>query len=330
MALEAAADAVASVHRYPDGGCFHLRAALSERLGVVPQEIVFGNGSNELLELLVRTFCTSQHHVAMSEHSFVVYPMSAAACGVPYTEAASVNFTHDLDAIAAAIRPETRLVFIANPNNPTGTYVSENELRSFLQLVPRDVIVAVDEAYFEYADAKDYPNSLTLRDLHPRLVTLRTFSKAYGLAGLRAGYLVASAELTEYLNRVRAPFNLNHVAQAAALAALSDDAHLAAVVKLNHQERERVAKALIDSGLGIKVVPSQANFLFLEFSQVFEHQASGPKSGAELLHELQLRGVITRPVPHTPNGLRVSIGLPQENDRFLTALSALLASKTQN
>lgn len=326
-ALSAAAEALSSIHRYPDSGCFDLRSALAERLQVTPEELVFGNGSNELLELLVRTFCTPAHHIVMSEHSFVVYPMSALACGVPYTEAASTDFSHDLTAIASAVRPETRLVFIANPNNPTGTYVSGTELRSFLQLVPRDVIVAVDEAYFEYADAEDYPDSLKLRDLHPRLVTLRTFSKAYGLAGLRAGYLVAPAELTQYINRVRAPFNLNHVAQAAAVQALADDAHLREVVHLNRQERKRVFDALVSSGLDIDVAPSQANFLFLNVKRVLDQNRQGPKTAGAFVHALQLRGVITRLVPALAGAFRVSIGLPQENDRFLTQFGALMSQQ---
>ncbi len=311
-AKQAAAEALNTLHRYPDADAFRLRHTLAARLGVEPSELVFGNGSNELLELLVRTFATPEHHLVFAQPSFVVYRMAALAQGVPFSAVPLVDQVHDLDAMLAAVTERTRLVFIANPNNPTGTYVTEAALRAFLQALPAHVIVVIDEAYFEYAVADDYPDSLQLRDLHPRLVVVRTFSKAYGLAALRLGYAVCSAELCGYLNRVRAPFNANSVAQAAAIAAFEDEEHLQRVV-----EQNRAALAQMQAGLdelGLKYWPSQANFVLVDFGQ----------PAVALYEQLLREGVITRPIPPLPTCLRISAGLPEENQRLLTALKSVL------
>src|SRR5262245_17295046 len=196
-ASEAMRGALADVHRYPDGNAYALRERLAADLSVSMDEVLHGNGSNELLDLLVRTFATPAHHLVFAEPSFVVYRMAAMAYGVPFTAVPVVNDTHDLDAMAKAVTSKTRLVFIANPNNPTGTYVGRAALERFLREVPAEVIVAVDEAYAEYADAPDYPSALALRGLHERLVVFRTFSKIYGLASLRVGYAVGPRELVD-------------------------------------------------------------------------------------------------------------------------------------
>jgi histidinol-phosphate aminotransferase len=311
-ALAAAKAAVEQVHRYPDANAFDLRARLSRQLGVAPGELVFGNGSNELLDLLVRTFVVPGQEIVFADPAFVVYEMASLAADVVYHAVPLSDFRHSLMGLLRAITPATQLVFIANPNNPTGTYVTRAELQSFLREVPKHVIVALDEAYFEYATAPDYPDGLTLRDSHERLVVLRTFSKAYGLAGLRLGYAVTTPELADYLNRVRAPFNADSVAQAAALAALDDPEHLRRVVALNTEQRARVTAGL--ELLGARVVPSQANFVYAEFD----------RPGAQIYDRLLRLGVIVRPVPPLPNGLRISIGLPEENTRLLAALGEVL------
>jgi histidinol-phosphate aminotransferase len=311
-AARAAATAIQNVHRYPDANAFELRARLSEHLGVAGNELVFGNGSNELLELLVHTFVVPGQEIVFGAPAFVVYEMAALAADVRYHAVPLNNFKHDLPAMLRAVTPQTQLVFIANPNNPTGTYVPRAELEAFLRALPKHIIVALDEAYFEYATAADYPDGLALRGLHERLVVLRTFSKAYGLAGLRLGYAVTTPELADYLNRVRAPFNADSVAQAAGIAALADQEHLRQVVKLNTEQRALVIAGL--ERLGAHVVPSQANFVYAEFKQ----------AGAELYQQLLQRGVIVRPVPPLPSGLRISIGLPEENARLLAALGESL------
>lgn len=309
-ALAAAAQALAETHRYPDAACYRLRQALSTQLGVQPTELVFGNGSNELLDIVVRTFCQVGDHVVFADPAFVVYEMSALASNLAYTAVPLQGFRHPLPAMLAACRPNTKVVFIANPNNPTGTYVTRAELEAFLDAVPEQAFVVLDEAYFEFATAADYPDGLQLRALHERLIVLRTFSKAYGLAGLRAGYGVLPPQFADYVNRVRAPFNLSAVAQAAALAALEDTEHLRRGVELNRSERERVSAALAQRGL--EVVPSQANFVYINVP-----------GRAKLLGDAVLKkGVITRPM--SADGLRVSIGLPEENDRFLGCLAEVL------
>jgi histidinol-phosphate aminotransferase len=309
-ALAAAAAALVEAHRYPDAAAFRLRQALSEQLSIEPGELIFGGGSNELIDLVVRTFCQKGDHIVFADPSFVVYEMSALASDVAYTKVPLVDFRHPLDAMLKACTDQTKVVFIANPNNPTGTYVTRAEVERFLAGVPKTAFVVMDEAYFEYATAPDYPNGLALRTLHERLIVLRTFSKAYGLAGLRVGYGVLRAPYADYMNRVRAPFNVSSVAQAAAIAALQDTAHLARGIELNERERERVAGML--SARGLRVVPSQANFIYL-------HIPGKAKSWADAILQ---RGVITRPV--SADGLRISIGLPEENDSFLESLGAVL------
>jgi histidinol-phosphate aminotransferase len=310
--LDAIARAARSVHRYPDARVHELRHAVAVHLGVSPDELVFGNGSNELIELVVRTFSTPVDHIVFAEPSFVVYRMAAVAHGVMTTAVPLRERRHDLAGLLGAVTDSTAIVFIANPNNPTGTYVSRTELADFLSRLPERVIAVIDEAYFEYASADDYPDALKLRDLHERLIVLRTFSKAYGLAGLRLGYAVGPRQLCDYLDRVRAPFNANSLAQAAAVAALRDQAHLAACTQQNEQQRELLMSRLQD--LGVRVVPSQANFVLVELGRKAE----------PLFEALLDHGVITRLIPPLPEALRVSIGTPAENARLLTALEEVL------
>lgn len=311
-AVEAMRAVLGDVNRYPDANAYRLRERIAAVLGVSMAEVLHGNGSNELLDLLVRTFTTAADHVVFANPSFVVYQLAAMAHGVPFTAVPLANDTHDLTAMANAVTPATKLIFIANPNNPTGTYVGLAALEQFLREVPKHVIVAVDEAYAEYAEAPDYPDALSLRGLRERLVVFRTFSKIYGLAALRVGYAVGPAELIDYMNRVRAPFNVSTVAQAAALAALDDSDHVARSRTLNTAERARLSAGL--EGLGLRVTPSQANFVYVAV----------PVPAQEIYESLLDRGVIVRAFGALPRHLRITVGTERENDRLLAALREVL------
>ena len=311
-ALEAARTALGNVHRYPDGAAYALRDAIARFHGIGRDEVLQGAGSNELLDLVVRTFATPEHHIVFGEPAFIVYRITALARGVPFTAVPLKDHAHDLPAMAAAVTPKTRVLFVANPNNPTGTHVGRAAVEELLRVVPPEVIVVMDEAYFEYADAVDYPSSLALRHLRERLLVMRTFSKAYGLAGLRVGYAVGPARLIDYMNRVRAPFNVTLPAQAAAVAALDDQAHVEQSRIANTAERARLSREL--EGLGLSVAPSQANFVLVDVGRP-----------ARVVYDRLLeRGVIVRPFGNLPTSLRVTCGLPHEDDRFLTALKEVL------
>jgi len=313
LALEALRGAISELNRYPDASALRLRERLAREHGVSVAEVIQGNGSNELLELLVRTFTTGGDHIVFAEPSFVVYRLAALAHGVPFTAVPLRDGVHDLRAMAAAVEPRTRLVFLANPNNPTGTHVPRGELEWFLQAVPADVIVAVDEAYFEYADAPDFPDTLRLRGLRERLVVLRTFSKIHALAALRVGYAIGPAELVDYMNRVRAPFNVGTLGQVAALAALDDRAHVARSREENSAGRARLAAGL--ERLGLHPLPSQANFVYVDLGRP-----------ARPVYDALLRlGVIVRPFAGLPQALRITVGTAPENERALAALAGVLS-----
>jgi len=315
-AIRAALDDVA---RYPDGACFALRAELAEHLQVAPERLTFGNGSNDVLVLLAETFLTPAVSAIYDQYSFVVYRLAVQATGA-IARVARANprdheqpLGHNLDAMLALVDEQTRLVFIANPNNPTGTWLNREALYQFLRQLPRHVIAVFDEAYYEYASSHaggDYPNALEWLDEFPNLVVTRTFSKAYGLAGLRVGYGVSSPDIAELLNRVRQPFNVNGLAQAAALAALSERDWVQRCCMENNAELERMTTGL--QGAGISCVPSRGNFLLAEI----------PVAGA--CYEFLLRkGIIVRPVENygLPGYLRLTIGTQAENDRLLDALA---------
>ncbi len=319
-ALEAARDAMISVHRYPDGGGFELRQALAAHHGIPADCITLGNGSNDVLALVAAAFLGPDREAVFSAHAFAVYPIVTRAAGAAarVTPAISRNsampFGHDLEAMHAAIGPATRVVFVANPNNPTGTWLRGGELRAFIEAVPADVIVVVDEAYFEYADDADYPDASRWLAAHANLVVTRTFSKAHGLAGLRVGYGLSHPDIADLLNRVRQPFNVNTVAQAAAVASLRDTAYIRQSVDLNHEQRDWLRAEL--EALGLCVLPSAGNFLCFEVGRAV----------AEVNEGLLRDGVIVRPVANyqLPGFLRVTVGLPAENERFIGALSGNL------
>lgn len=316
-AVAAAHDAVQALARYPDGSGYALKRALAQRLGVAPTQITLGNGSNDVLELVARTFASTDADVIYAAHAFAVYELVTRAVGARPVVVAARDYAHDLPAMRAAVTARTRLVYLANPNNPTGTWFSGAALEEFLDGLPLHVLVVLDEAYFEYVTAADYPNGVDWVRRYPQLIVTRTFSKVYGLAGLRIGYAVSHARVAEYLNRVRQPFNVNGVALAAAEAALADDAHVARAIDVNNAGRDRLVAGV--AALGISYLPSVGNFLCLDFGRP-----------AMPIYEALLRaGVIVRPIASygMPNCLRVTVGLPDENERFLRALAEIGVSK---
>ncbi len=297
--------------RYPDGNGFALKAALARHLGVAPEQLTLGNGSNEVLELAARAFVDATHEVVFSQHAFAVYPLVTQAVGAKAVVTPVRSWGHDLEAMARAIGDRTRLVFIANPNNPTGTWVSAEGLERFLGRVPRQVMVVIDEAYFEFVGEAGYPNTIPWVERFPNLIVTRTFSKVHGLAGLRVGFGVSTAQVADILNRVREPFNVNSLALAAAEAALADTAHVVQSVALVREGMKQLTDAF--QRLGLRYIPSVANFVTVDLE----------RPAAPVYEALLREGVIVRPVASygMPNHLRVTIGLPEENERFLAALA---------
>jgi histidinol-phosphate aminotransferase len=309
-ALDEALDGIAL---YPDGNGFELKDALAVRLGVGMDQIVLGNGSNDVLELAARVFLGPGTSAVYAQHAFAVYPLATQACGASGIQVPARAFGHDLEAMLAAIRPDTRLVFIANPNNPTGTLLDNDELAAFLGKVPAEVAVVLDEAYVEYLDEAARSPSLDWLARLPNLILTRTFSKAYGLAGLRVGYAVARREVADLLNRLRQPFNVNSLALAAATAALDDLDFLAEAKRVNDAGMAQLIEGF--ARLGLAWIPSHGNFVCVKVGEA-----------ARVFQELLRRGVIVRPVANygLAEYLRVSIGLPEQNARFLSALSEVL------
>ncbi len=316
MAKAAIGRAMEDLARYPDGNGFDLKAALSARLDITPEQITLGNGSNEVLELLARAYVQPEHEVLFSEHAFVVYPLVTQAIGATPVQVPAKDYGHDLPAFLARINARTRMIFIANPNNPTGTWFTRAELEAFLAEVPEQVIVVLDEAYFEYVREAEYPDGISLLGQYPNLVVTRTFSKAYGLAGLRVGYGVSSAAIANVLNRVREPFNCNSLALAAATAALADAEYLAESVHVNTVGLKQMAEGCTQ--LGLDLIPSVGNFLTVDMGR-----PAGP-----VYEALLALGVIARPIAGygLPNHLRISIGTEAENARCLEALAKVLGA----
>ncbi len=313
-AMEALAQALANIARYPDGGGFALKSAIARRHGVDPACVTLGNGSNDILELAARCFVSAGDEVVFSEHAFAVYPIVTQAVGARAVVVPARDWGHDLDAMLAAVTGRTRLVFIANPNNPTGTWLRRTELAHFIGQLPDSVVVVLDEAYAEYVEEPDYPNGIEWTGRYPSLVVARTFSKAYGLAGLRMGFGISDPVLADLLNRVRQPFNVNSLAQAAAVAALEDTGHLERSRRLNGEGMRQLTGGF--RALGLRFIPSVGNFVSVEL----------PLPGREVYERLLRRGVIVRPVDNygMPHHLRVTVGLPEENSRFLESLAQVL------
>ncbi len=304
--------------RYPDAGAFALRAALSEHYGVPPDWITLGNGSNDILELAARALVASGQSIVYAQYAFAVYALVAQGLGVRAHVVPARRYGHDLEAMLAAVDAETRLIFIANPNNPTGTFITGPVLEAFLDKVPPGVVVVLDEAYTEYLSADQRYASIDWVRQMPNLIVSRTFSKAFGLAGLRVGFAIAQPALTDLLNRLRQPFNVNVLAQAAACAVLDDPAFLAESAALNARGYLQLTAAF--DRLGFEYVPSHGNFVLV---RVGEDDGAGARVNLALLKQ----GVIVRPVDNygLPRWLRVTVGLPQENTRFIEALEIALA-----
>ncbi|AXS81507.1 histidinol-phosphate transaminase [Dechloromonas sp. HYN0024] len=310
-AKKAVEAAIGGIERYPDQ--FDLIAKVAERCGVVPGQVVLGNGSNDVLDLIARVFLAPGRSAVFAQHAFAVYPLATLSTGAELISTPAKNYGHDLDAMRAAIRPDTRIVWIANPNNPTGNFLPYPEVRAFLEAVPKEVVVVLDEAYNEYIAPDERVDTAAWIKEFPNLVVCRTFSKIYGLAGLRVGYALASAEVADLMNRVRQPFNVNNLALAAAVAALDDDEFLQASYELNRRGMVQIVAGL--QRLGLEFIPSHGNFV--TFRAI---------DGAGVNQRLLKQGVIVRPIGGygLPEWLRVTIGSEAENARFLEALQKAL------
>ncbi|XOV89524.1 MAG: histidinol-phosphate transaminase [Pseudomonadota bacterium] len=312
--VAALADVMPELARYPDGSAWHLKHRLAEFLTVSPDMLTIGNGSNDVLELLARVFLNSSNESLVSQHSFVVYPLVTRAIGAGLKVVPARDFGQDLEATLNTISARTRMIFIANPNNPTGTWINKSALTDFLDQVREDVIVVLDEAYFEYVEEPDYPNGMELVKQYPNLVVTRTFSKAYGLAALRVGYAVSHPDIADLMNRVRQPFNVNSMSLVAAETALADQAYVRESVQTNTQGMRALEAGCRE--LGLPFIPSVGNFLAIDFGQ----------DAAPIYQALLQEGVIVRPIGvyEMPNHLRVTVGLPAENARFLAAARKVL------
>lgn len=319
MAIEAMQGELRDVWLYPDGNGFDLKSKLAARHGVSMSQITLGNGSSEPLEFIVRCLVNPGDEVLFSDHSFALYPILTQAVGGKGIAAPAKNWGYDLDAVKNRITERTRIIFIANPNNPTGTWLGAGELEDFIRQVPRSVLVVVDEAYFDYAidpatGAEDYPDCMGWLSRYPNLMVTRTFSKSYGLAGLRVGYAVSHPVVADLMNRVRPPFNVNNLALAAATAALDDVEHLQRSVAMNAEGLQQLTAAF--SAMGLEYIPSVGNFISVDVGH----------TAAPLYDALLREGVIVRPVANygMPNHLRITVGTEQENARFLAALGKVL------
>jgi histidinol-phosphate aminotransferase len=317
LGIEAARAALAEANRYPDGGGFRLRRALAERTAAPMDCLVLGAGSNEIIDLAVRVLCRpGVDEVVTHRHAFMMYRISCQAAGVALREAeVGPDLGCDVDALVDAVGPRTRLVFLPNPNNPTGAYVPRAAFERLLERLPRRVVLVVDEAYQEYATARaDYPVAESYRAAHPLLISLRTFSKIYGLAALRVGYGIADARVVDYLNRVRMPFNVSTVAQEAARAALDDTAHVERSRRVNAEGLEQLAAGL--RPLPVRAFPSAANFVLVDLG----------RDAAPVYERLLRLGVIVRPLRGLglASHVRISVGTRAENERLLAALASVL------
>ncbi len=314
-AIEGIIKELHKLNRYPDGGCYYLKKKLAAKLGFKEENIIFGNGSNEIIELIVRTFMKKDDQVIMADPSFVVYKLIVKAANGISVPVPLKNFCIDLDGILGAVTDKTRIIFLANPNNPTGTIFRKKEFERFLSSVPEDIITVIDEAYAEYVTDSEFPDSLRYQNGKRNLITLRTFSKIYGLAGLRIGYGIAKPEIIEYMNRVRQPFNVNSLAQIGAFYALDDDEHVLLSQEVNRKGLEYLYSEL--DKMGIEYIRTQANFFLINV-----------KADGHLVYKmLQKEGVIVRPMGGfgLKEFIRVTVGLAAENEKFIKALKKVLS-----
>lgn len=310
---------LAELSRYPDGNAFALKEVLAKKHSVDVKQVTIGNGSNDILEILTRAFVTPEHEIIFSQHAFVVYPIVTQAVGAKAVVVPAKDWGHDLAAMQQAVTDKTRVIFIANPNNPTGTWLGEKELSSFMQTIPENVLVVLDEAYFEFADnnvnATDYPNGVELGKQFSNLIVTRTFSKAYGLAGLRVGYSISDIQVADALNRVRQPFNVNSLALKAAEVAVGDTEYLEQGIKLNADGMTYLISEF--DKMNLSYIPSVGNFICVNVGD----------NAMKVYDDLLYQGVIVRPIANygMPEYLRITIGTGKENARFIMALKKVLS-----
>ena len=306
---------VKETHRYPDGNATRLKAKISTKFNILENQVTVGNGSNDIIEFVARSFLGPNDSAVYSEHAFAVYPLVVRAVGAMGIEVPAKNFSHDLEAMLDSIEENTKLIFIANPNNPTGSFIEQSELLNFLEKVPEEIIVLLDQAYFEYSSFETSDLEFDVLERFPNLVISRSFSKAYGLAGFRVGYSVSSIEIADYLNRVRQPFNANSLALYAAEIALDDDQFIKKCLELNFEQKQILFNGLQASGF--ECLPSRANFISFDCGE----------DSNDAFNKLLLEGVIVRSlrVYKMPNFLRVSVGLPEENLTFLEKIKSTLS-----
>lgn len=318
LGVEAARRVLADANRYPDGGSFYLREKLAARFGVAMEELFAGLGSSEVIDLAARVLLAPGLEAVTSAGSYPPYTISTVGAGAKLITAPLRDYRYDLDALAQLISPRTRVVFLANPNNPTGTCFNAESLERFVTRVPQNVLVVLDEAYYDYVDDPHYSRSIVLKKKYPNLLVTRTFSKVYGLAGLRVGYGIGPAQLFAEMNKLRTPFNTANVGQAAAIAALDDADHVRRSVEANRAGRKQIEDSLTE--MGVKYVPSSTNFVFVETDG----------DGGALAAELLRQGVIVRPMGWMgfPRAIRVTVGLDAENQNFLQAFARASAART--
>lgn len=306
---------VMNLARYPDGNGYKLKQALSTYHGIDTEQITLGNGSSDVLELVARAFVTPEHQVVFSKYAFAIYPLVTRAIGADAVVVPTLEWGHDLVAMGKAVTERTRLMFVANPNNPTGTWTDRDSLRNLLESVPEDMIIVIDEAYYDYVTAPDYASCIEWLDEFPNMVVTRTFSKAFGLAGLRIGYAISHPDVANLLNRVRQPFNINSMALVAAEAALGDREHIEKSIEVNTAGMRQLELAF--DSMGLHYITSQGNFICVDMQQ----------PGMEIYNRLLQEGVIVRPIGNydMPNHIRITVGLEDENRKLVSALSRILS-----
>lgn len=313
-AMKAMRKALPSVNMYPDGDAYYIKHKLADKLNVQPENLIFGNGSNDVIDIIARTFMKPGDEAVMGEYAFIVFPIVTQAVGARVVTSPMPDLVHNLEDFYSRITSKTRAIFIANPNNPTGTIVRRQELEWFLEMVPEDIVVVIDEAYFEYVDDPEYPNSLDYRNSGKSVITVRTFSKIYGLAGLRLGYGVSSPEIVSPMHRIRHPFNANLLAQVAAFAALDDQNHVSEARLINKDGLTYISGEL--KKINVSFTPSFSNFILIDLKT----------DPIPIYNSLLKLGVIVRPVTNygLKTHLRVTVGLPEENERFIWAMKRVL------
>lgn len=313
--LQSIENILKNTHRYPDGNATKLKEVIGRKFSVKPNQVTIGNGSNDIIEFIARSFLGTDDSAIYSEHAFAVYPLVVKAVGAEGIEVPAKNFSHDLDAMLDSIKSNTKIIFIANPNNPTGSFIGRAEILKFLDKVPEDIIVLLDQAYFDYSSFEDSDVDFDILNNYPNLVMSRSFSKAYGLAGFRIGYSVSSEDIANYLNRVRQPFNANSLALFAAEQAIEDEEFMKKCLQLNLEQKKVLYKGL--ESLGFHCLPSKGNFISFDCKE----------DSIGLFNRLLSQGVIVRTlgVYKMPNFLRVSVGLPEENLIFLEKLQLTMS-----